>query len=96
MKKLLVATMIVSALAAAPAFAFDTVHVAQGIVDRVDPGSHTLTMVGGETLRIPSNLSTAWLAPGEEVTVAYRDGKDGGREMTAFWIDSGASGNTRS
>jgi hypothetical protein len=29
------------------------------------------------------------LAPGYEVTVSYRDGKDGQKELAAFWIDAG-------
>ena len=95
MKKLFAGTMLGVLLAAAPAFAFDSVRATQGTVDRVDPAGQTLTLVGGMTLTIPSNISTALLAPGEEVTVTYQDGKNGQKELTAFWIDAGPGGDTR-
>jgi hypothetical protein len=41
------------------------------------------------TFTIPANMSVGLLAPGFEVTVSYRDGKDGQKEMAAFWIDAG-------
>jgi hypothetical protein len=95
MKKLFVATMIATLFAASTAFAFDSLKATLGTVQSVDPVGKTLTLVNGMTLTIPSNLSTESLTPGEEVTVTYQDGKDGQQEMTAFWVDAGAGGNSR-
>jgi Protein of unknown function (DUF1344) len=49
----------------------------QGTVQRVDPARRILTLVGGMTFTIPSNMALGPLAPGDEVTVTYRDGTDG-------------------
>ena len=89
MQKLLAATVIGAVLAVSTACALDPVRATQGMVDRVDPESRTLTLVGGMTFTIPANMSVGLLAPGYEVTVNYRDGTDGQKEMAAFWIDAG-------
>ena len=89
MQKLLAATVIGAVLVASTACALDPVRAIQGMVDRVDPESRTLTLVGGMTFTIPANISVGLLAPGYEVTVSYRDGKDGEKEISAFWIDAG-------
>jgi hypothetical protein len=89
MQKLLAATVMGAALVVATACALDPVRSAQGMVDRVDPESRTLTLVGGVTFTIPANISLGVLAPGYEVTVSYRDGTDGQKELAAFWIDAG-------
>ena len=91
MQKLLAATVIGAVLVASTACALDPVQATQGMVDRVDPASRTLTLVGGMTFTIPANISVGLLAPGYEVTVSYRDGTDGQEEMAAFWIDAGVS-----
>ena len=89
MQKLLAVTVIGAVLVVATACALDPVRAIQGKVDRVDPESRTLTLVGGTTFTIPANISVGLLAPGYEVTVSYRDGTDGQMEMAAFWIDAG-------
>ena len=89
MQKLLAVTVMGVVLVASTACALDPVRSAQGMVDRVDPESRTLTLVGGVTFSIPANISLGVLAPGYEVTVSYRDGTDGGKELAAFWIDAG-------
>ena len=91
MQKLLAATVIGAVLVASTACALDPVRATQGMVDRVDPESRTLTLVGGMTFTIPANISVGLLAPGYEVTVSYRDGTDGEKEMAAFWIDASVS-----
>ena len=91
MQKLLAATVIGAVLVASTACALDPVRATQGMVDRVDPERRTLTLVGGMTFTIPANISVGLLAPGYEVTVSYRDGTDGQKEMAAFWIDGGIS-----
>jgi hypothetical protein len=67
----------------------------QGRVERVSPDGNTVTLVGGMTLAIPSNISAESLKPGAEVTIAYRAGTDGQKEMTAFWIDVGPDDSRR-
>jgi hypothetical protein len=94
MKKLFVATMIATLFAASTAFALDSYQTTEGVVQSVDPAGQTLTLVNGMTLTIPSNISAEPLAPGEEVTVAYKDGQDGQKEMIAFWVGSGAGGDS--
>jgi uncharacterized membrane protein YjjP (DUF1212 family) len=89
MQELLAATVIGAILAASTACALDPVRATQGMVDRVDPESRTLTLVGGITFTIPANISVGLLVPGYQVTVSYRDGQDGQKEMAAFWIDAG-------
>jgi hypothetical protein len=89
MKKWIAATVIGAVLAGSTACALDPVRATQGMVDRVDPEGRTLMLVGGMTFTIPANISVGLLAPGYEVTVSYRDGKDGEKEMAAFWIDAG-------
>jgi hypothetical protein len=100
MKKLFVATMIATLFAASTAFALDSwqttegYKATEGTVQSVDPAGQTLTLVNGMTLMIPSNISTEPLTQGEEVTVAYKDGQDGQKEMIAFWIGAGAGGDS--
>jgi hypothetical protein len=95
MKKLVAATVLGAVLAAAPAFAIDMGQMTQGTVQRLDPARRTLTLVGGMTFTIPSNMSVGPLAPGDEVTVTYRDGKEGKRELAGLWVDAGTAGSTR-
>ena len=89
MQKLLAATVIGAVLAVSTACALVPVRATQGMVDRVDPERRTLTLVGGTTFTVPANISVGLLAPGYEVTVSYRDGKDGQKEMAAVRIDAG-------
>ena len=89
MQELLAATVIGAILAASTACALDPVRATQGMVDRVDPEGRTLTLVGGMTFTIPANFSVGLLVPGYQVTVSYRDGQDGQKEIAAFWIDAG-------
>jgi hypothetical protein len=102
MKKLFVATMIATLFAASTAFALDSFtatdgfKATQGTVQSVDPAGKTLTLVNGMTLTVAPNISAEPLTPGQEVTVAYQDGKDGQKEMTAFWIDAGPGGDSHS
>ncbi len=95
MQKLLAAAVIGAVLATSTACALDPVRATQGMVDRVDPESRTLTLVGGMTFTIPANISIGVLAPGYEVTVSYRDGQDGQKEMAAVWIDAGVAEESR-
>ena len=89
MHKLFAVTVIGAVLVASTACALVPVRTMQGMVDRVDPESRTLMLVGGMTFTIPANISVGLLAPGYEVTVSYRDGTDGQKEMAAFWTDAG-------
>ena len=89
MHKLLAATVMGVVLVASTACALAPVRTMQGMVDRVDPEGRTLMLVGGRRFTIPANISVGLLAPGYEVTVSYRDGTDGQKEMAAFWIDAG-------
>jgi heme/copper-type cytochrome/quinol oxidase subunit 2 len=82
-------TVIGAVLVVATACALVPVRTMQGMVDRVDPEGRTLTLVGGMTFTIPANISVGLLAPGYQVTVNYRDGTDGQKELAAFWIDAG-------
>jgi hypothetical protein len=91
MQKLLTAIVMGVLLVTSTACALDPVRTAQGMVDRVDSEGRTLTLVGGMTFTIPKNMSIGLLAPGYEVTVGYRIGTDGQKEMAAFWIDAGVS-----
>jgi heme/copper-type cytochrome/quinol oxidase subunit 2 len=89
MQKLFAVTVIGAVLVVATACALVPVRTMQGMVDRVDPEGRTLTLVGGMTFTIPANISVGLLAPGYQVTVNYRDGTDGQKELAAFWIDAG-------
>jgi heme/copper-type cytochrome/quinol oxidase subunit 2 len=89
MQKLFAVTVIGAVLVVATACALVPVRTMQGMVDRVDPERRTLTLVGGMTFTIPANISVGLLAPGYQVTVNYRDGTDGQKELAAFWIDAG-------
>jgi len=95
MKKLMAAAVLGAVLAASTACALVPVRMTQGTVQRVDPARRTLTLVGGMTFTIPSNMALGPLAPGDEVTVTYRDGTDGQKELAAFWVDTGTAGSTR-
>jgi hypothetical protein len=89
MQKLLVATVMGAVLVAATACALDPLRATQGMVARVDPERRILTLIGGMTFTIPANIPVGLLVPGYQVTVSYRDGQDGQKEMAAFWIDAG-------
>lgn len=96
MKKLFVATVIATVLAASTAFALDSFKVTEGTIQSVDPAGQTLTLVNGMTLTVAPNVSAESLQPGEDVTVAYQDGKDGQKELTAFWVDGVNEGGSGS
>jgi hypothetical protein len=95
MKKVFAAAVIAAMLAGLPVMALASETAVQGMIQSVDPAGQSLTLVGGMTLSVPPSVSIEPLKPGEEVTVAYRDGQDGQKELTAFWIDAGPSGNSR-
>ena len=96
MKKLFAATVIATVLAASTAFAFASLKATEGMVQSVDPAGKTLTLVNGMTLTVAPNVSIESLKPGEDVTVFYQDGKDGQKELTAFWIDGVTEGGSGS
>jgi hypothetical protein len=89
------ATVVGAVLAVSTACASHPVRATQGMVQRVDPTSRTLALVGGMTFTIPPNISVGVLAPGDEVTVTSREGKDGQEEVAALWVDAGTAGSTR-
>ena len=95
MKKWIAATVIGAVLAGSTACALDPVRATQGMVDRLDPESRTLTLVGGMTFRLPANISVGRREPGFQVTVNYREGQDGQKEVAAFWIDAGYGEDNR-
>lgn len=94
MKKLLVVAMLAVVVTAAPAFALDALRAVQGTVEDVDLYGRTLRLVNGMTFAVPTNISIVSLKAGEQVTVAYQDGKDGRPELGAFWIDAGPGGDS--
>jgi Cu/Ag efflux protein CusF len=96
MKKLFAATVIATVLAASTAFALESLKATEGMVQSVDPAGKTLTLVSGTTLTVAPNVSIESLKPGEDVTVMYQDGKDGQKELTAFWIDGVTEGGSGS
>lgn len=96
MKKVFAATVIGAVLAASTAFATESFQTVQSTVARVDPTGNAVTLVNGMTLTVPSNVSIEPLQAGEDVTIAYQDGKDGQKQLRAFWIDAGAGGHSKS
>ena len=96
MKKLFVATMLATVFAASAAFALESLKATEGTIQSVDPAGQTLTLVNGMTLTVAPNVSIESLQPGEDVTVFYQDGKDGQKELTAFWIDGVTEGGSGS
>ena len=96
MKKLFAATVIATLFAASPAFALESPKATEGTIQSVDPAGQTLTLVNGMTLTVAPNVSIESLKPGEDVTVMYQDGKDGQKELTAFWIDGVTEGGSGS
>lgn len=89
MKKLLVASVLTTLLAASTAFALESFKATQGRIESVDLAGKTVTLVGGMRFTAAPNLSIVPLTPGKQATIAYQDGKDGQKEMTAFWINAG-------
>ena len=93
MKKLFAAAVMVIALASSTAFALEPMKEAQGVIQSLDPRGTALTLTDGKTFTVSPSLSTESLREGDEVTVLYEE-KDGHNELTAFWIDSGRSGES--
>jgi hypothetical protein len=92
MRKLFAATVMAVVLASSAAFALPPTSAVQGKVSSIDPAGKSVTLVGGESFAVAPSISTVPLRPGQEVTFVYRDGKDGRKELTAFWIDAGTGG----
>ncbi len=88
MRRVLAAAVFAAILAAATAMALASAPTVQGTVQSVDPAAQTLTLAGGTTFAVPATVSTESLQPGDEVTVAYHQGKDGQKVVTTFWINS--------
>ncbi len=66
----------------------------QGRIDSLDRGRGIVRLVDGTTVSIPPNISTRPLAEGQEVTIAYRPGPNGQKEMTAVWVNSSPNNDT--
>ncbi len=93
MKRLLGAAMLATLLAGpSTALAAETMQTVEGRVQSVDPAGRTVTLLGGMTLTIPPNISAEPLHSNEKVTVTYTTGKDGRKELVAFWIESDGTG----
>ena len=93
MKKLLAVTVMAIALAGSSAFAFEAMKADQGVIQSLDPGGKSVTLTDGKTFMVSPTVSTEPLREGDEVTILYEE-KDGHNELTAFWIDSGRSGES--
>ena len=93
MKRLYAVAVMAIALAGSTAFALETMREERGIIQSLDPSGQTLTLTDGKTFAASPYLSTETLREGDEVTVLYEE-KDGHNELTAFWIDSGQSGES--
>ncbi len=93
MKKVLVVTVMAIALASSTAFALEAMKEDQGIVQSLDGNGTSVTLTDGKTFTVSPSVSTEPLREGDEVTILYEE-KDGHNELTAFWIDSGRSGES--
>ena len=93
MKKLFAVAVMALVLAGSTAFAFEAMKEAQGVIQSLDPSGKTLTLTNGQTFTVSPSVSTEPLREGDEVTVLY-EAKDGHNELTAYWIDSGRSGES--
>ncbi len=96
MKKVFAASVIGIMLAASTAFAMESFKTVESTVASVDPTGNAVTLVNGMTLTVPANVTVETLQPGEDVTIAYHDGADGQMQLSAFWIDAGAGGHSKS
>ena len=93
MKKLFAATLIAASLAGATAaLALPSAATVEGIVQSVDSAGNTVTLTDGMTFTAAPRLSIEPLKAGEFVTLMYRQGPDGRKELAAFWIDGGLNG----
>jgi Cu/Ag efflux protein CusF len=90
-KKVLVLTVMAIALASSTAFAREAMREDQGVIQSLDGSGKSVTLTDGKTFTVSRSVSTEPLREGDQVTVLYEE-KDGHNELTAFWIDSGPSG----
>lgn len=93
MKKVLVLTVMVLALVSSTAFALEAMKEDQGVIQSLDGSGTSVTLTDGKTFTVAPSVSTEPLREGDEVTILYEE-KDGHNELTAFWIDSGRSGQS--
>ena len=63
-----------------------------GVIRSVDQPQNMVTLTDGSTYSVAPGLSIAPLQSGDEVTIMYRQGQDGQKELDAFWIDAGTGG----
>jgi len=92
MKRLFAAPVIAVVLASSAACALGPSSVMQGKVSSVDPAGKSVTLVGGATFIVQPNVSIEPIRRGQQVTIMYRDGADGQKELTSFRIDTGLGG----
>lgn len=92
MKKVFAATVMAVVLASSASLALASNRMVQGGVSSVSPDGKNVTLVGGQTFTAAPNLSIEPIHRGDRLTLIYENGKDGQKEMTAFWIDRGATG----
>ena len=93
MKKLFAVAVMAIALASSTAFALEAMKEDRGVIQSLDPSGQTLTLTDGKMFTVSPSLSTEPLRDGDQVTILYEE-KDGHNELTAFWIDSGRSGES--
>ena len=93
MKKLFAVAVMAITLASSTAFALEAMKEDRGVIQSLDPSGQTLTLTDGKTFTVSPSLSTEPLREGDQVTILYEE-KDGHNELTAFWNDSGRSGES--
>ena len=96
MRKLFAATVIATVLVGLPFLALAGEKTVEGTIQNVDPSGRSITLVGGQTLRVASNVSTESLQPGEDVTIMYQDDGNGDPVVVAVWIDGLVEGGSGS
>jgi Cu/Ag efflux protein CusF len=92
-KTILALAVLAIALASSTAFALAAMKAEQGVIQSLDPRGRSVTLADGKTFTVSPSVSTEPLREGDEVTILYEE-KGGHNELTAFWIDSGRSGES--
>ena len=93
MKTLFAATLMAASLfGATAAFANTPETAVQGTVQSVDLNGKTVMLTDGRTFTAAPQLSIEPLQAGEAVTFMYTAGRDGQKQLAAYWIDAGPNG----
>ncbi len=92
MRTVLVVGVLVAVLGCSSVAGAVTQQTVDGRIDTIDRAGGVVRLIGGTVISVPPNISTVPLEPGQQITIMYRNGPDGQKIMSSFWVEESPNG----